>query len=126
MRALAVRLFTLIEHWVKNVIFGCQNCGQCQLSYTGFTCPMRCTKQLRNGPCGGTRAGGWCEADPKKRCALYLIINRNQKLGRLDMLDDMRPLIDWRMVGTSAWLNMLTGKTPGMVIFRHKKAKKTA
>ncbi len=118
-----IRAVSLIEHGIKNVIFGCYNCGQCQLSYTGFTCPMRCTKQLRNGPCGGTRPGGWCESDPQKRCAWYLIVTRSEKLGRLDMLDDMRPVIDWRLVGTSAWINCFLGKTPWPVIFRRSKKK---
>lgn len=53
------RPVALVEHLVKNVLFDCQMCGQCVLSSTGMSCPMNCPKQLRNGPCGGVRPGGF-------------------------------------------------------------------
>jgi Methylene-tetrahydrofolate reductase C terminal len=58
----------LTERLVKGVLFDCKMCGQCVLSSTGMSCPMNCPKQLRNGPCGGVRAGGFCEVKPAMKC----------------------------------------------------------
>ncbi len=52
------------EAVVKKTLFGCQSCGQCLLHENGMTCPMRCPKNSRNGPCGGVRANGHCEVYP--------------------------------------------------------------
>jgi len=41
----------------------CQGCGNCVLHITGGVCPVsRCSKQLFNGPCGGSQ-NGICEID---------------------------------------------------------------
>jgi len=57
-----------IERWVKGLLFDCRMCGQCALGATGMSCPMNCPKNLRNGPCGGVRASGPCEVDPRMTC----------------------------------------------------------
>ena len=41
------------ERAVKGFLSDYQVCGQCVLSSTGMACPMNCSKQLRNTPCGG-------------------------------------------------------------------------
>src|SRR3546814_6845286 len=56
---------TSVERQVKGLLFDCRMCGQCILSSTGMSCPMNCPKQLRNGPCGGVRANGNCEVEPR-------------------------------------------------------------
>jgi methylenetetrahydrofolate reductase (NADPH) len=47
----------------RKAVFGCADCGDCiqdHLAYAG--CSMRwCYKNLRNGPCGGSRPDGSCE-----------------------------------------------------------------
>ena len=53
--------FALLERAVKGLLFDCQMCGQCALSSTGMSCSMNCPKNLRNGPCGGVREGGFCD-----------------------------------------------------------------
>ena len=69
----------------------CAACGDCILSLTGGICPIaRCAKGLLNGPCGGS-SNGKCEIDPEKDCAWDLIIKRLEKLGRLDVLEEVRP-----------------------------------
>lgn len=74
----------------------CQGCGNCLLDYTGGICPIsRCPKQLQNGPCGGTDAGGRCEVDQTMPCAWYLIWERMEKLDRQDELLEIRPAKDW-------------------------------
>ena len=60
--------FAFLERVVKGFLFDCQMCGQCALSSTGMSCSMNCPKNLRNGPCGGVREGGFCEVKPEMRC----------------------------------------------------------
>lgn len=100
----------LAENAVKKTLFKCQDCGQCVLSHTGFTCPMRCPKQIRNGPCGGTRANGHCEVYPERHCIWWLINERSKKLGRWNKLRKYHIPVDRRFEHTSAWLNMFSGK----------------
>lgn len=100
----------LVEKLTKEALFGCHHCGQCLLSYTGYTCTMRCPKGLRNGPCGGTSAMGKCEVHPQRWCVWYLIYTRCQRLDRLDTLRMMHPGVDWSLVGTPSWGNLLTGR----------------
>ncbi|TAJ93663.1 MAG: hypothetical protein EPO31_05630 [Gammaproteobacteria bacterium] len=74
----------------------CQGCGNCLLDVTGGICPItRCSKQLMNGPCGGTDTGGRCEVDKEIPCAWYMIWERMEKLGLQDELMEVRPPKDW-------------------------------
>jgi ferredoxin len=78
--------------WVEN----CVGCGDCMLDYFGAVCPLaRCAKQLLNGPCGGS-VEGKCEVNPETECAWQLIIDRLSRFGRLDDLEEVYPLKDWR------------------------------
>jgi len=103
----------LAENAVKKPVFRCQNCGQCVLSYNAFTCCMRCPKQIRNGPCGGTRPDGHCEVYPERHCIWWLINERAKKLGRQQKLKKYHIPVDRRFEDTSAWLNMMAGKIEG-------------
>lgn len=74
----------------------CQGCGNCMLEYTGGICPItRCAKQLMNGPCGGTDAGGRCEVDPDTPCAWHDIWERMEALEIQDELMQIQPPKDW-------------------------------
>ena len=73
----------------------CQGCGNCVLGYTGGICPVsRCSKQLFNGPCGGSQAGE-CEVDPETTCAWQLIWERLGEQGLVDKLMTVEPPKDW-------------------------------
>jgi len=73
----------------------CQACGNCILDQTGGICPIaRCSKQLLNGPCGGSQ-DGVCEIDPEVACAWQLIWERMSALGLLDQLMEVQPAKDW-------------------------------
>lgn len=73
----------------------CQACGDCILDLTGGICPIaRCSKQLLNGPCGGSQ-NGECEIDPEVPCAWQLIWERMSDLGLLDRLMELQPAKDW-------------------------------
>ena len=111
----------IAENLVKKPMFRCQDCGQCVLSYNAFTCCMRCPKQIRNGPCGGTREDGHCEVYPERRCMWWLIYERSRKLGRLDKLRKYHIPVDRRFEHTSAWLNMFAGKIEGLSLSKKLK-----
>jgi ferredoxin len=77
--------------WVEN----CLGCGDCMLDDFGGVCPLaRCSKQLLNGPCGGSREGK-CEINPEVPCAWQAIIDRLERFGSLDRLEQIYPPKDW-------------------------------
>ena len=77
--------------WVEN----CLGCGDCMLYYFGGICPLaRCSKQLFNGPCGGS-VNGKCEINPDLDCAWQLIIDRLSRFDALDRLEEVYPPKDW-------------------------------
>ena len=108
------KCFLILENIVKKPTLRCQSCGQCVLSYNAYTCCMRCPKQMRNGPCGGTRPDGTCEVDPDRPCIWHLIYTRSVKLGREGKLLKYHAPVDGRLAGTSAVLNAMSGKTEGV------------
>ncbi len=74
----------------------CAACGSCVLGLTGGICPIaRCSKQLLNGPCGGS-ARGKCEVSPEIDCAWQLIYDKLKAQGRLNLLLEIQPPKDWR------------------------------
>jgi len=78
-------------YWVEN----CLGCGDCMLHIFGGVCPLaRCSKQLLNGPCGGS-VDGQCEINPDVPCAWQLIIDRLSSFDVLDRLEEIYPPKDW-------------------------------
>jgi hypothetical protein len=76
----------------------CSGCGDCLLNETGGICPMtRCPKALINGPCGGMLEGKCEVGDYKHDCAWFLIYERLQKVGQLDLFRKYREPRDWRI-----------------------------
>ncbi len=104
------------ENIFKKPVFGCQDCGQCVLSHNAYTCPMRCPKQIRNGPCGGTRADGHCEVYPDRKCIWWLIYQRSKKIGYLQKLRKYHIPVNRQFEHTSAWMNMFAGKIEPMCL----------
>jgi hypothetical protein len=93
----------------RKTMLGCVGCGDCiqdHLHYAG--CSMRwCYKELRNGPCGGSRADGACEARPDQPCIWNQVY-----AGALALRQDPRafarvliPPRDWNLDRTNALLN---------------------
>jgi ferredoxin len=77
--------------WVEN----CLGCGDCMLYHFGGVCPLaRCSKQLLNGPCGGSQ-GGKCEINPDVPCAWQNIIDRLSNQKALERLEEIYPPKDW-------------------------------
>lgn len=78
-------------YWVES----CIGCGDCMLYYFGGVCPLtRCSKQLLNGPCGGSMDGK-CEVNPQVPCAWQLIIDRLTTFGAIERLERIYPPKDW-------------------------------
>ena len=97
----------------RKATLGCMSCGDCIqdcLSYAG--CSMRwCYKELRNGPCGGSRTDGTCEARPELPCIWNQVY-----LATLAAGEDPRrfarvvvPPRDWNLDRTNALVNRLAG-----------------
>ncbi len=105
------RLARPIEIAGKKPIFGCQMCGQCTLHETGLTCPMGCPKTLRNGPCGGVRMNGHCEVIPGMMCVWIKAERRSRWLPWRGAILRIQPALDWSLRGSSAWMNVLSGRT---------------
>jgi ferredoxin len=73
----------------------CQACGNCVLDKTAGICPIaRCSKQLLNGPCGGSQ-NGECEINSSVPCAWQMIWDRMKQLGLQDRLLEVQPAKDW-------------------------------
>ena len=91
----------------------CQGCGDCHLADTAGICPIaRCAKHLLNGPCGGSSKGK-CEIGGGVDCAWQLIIDRLEKMGRLDEYGKILPPRDWSTDGTCGPRSMRrTANTP--------------
>jgi hypothetical protein len=99
-----------LEQKPKEALFGCQMCGQCVLHSTGMVCPMTCPKQLRNGPCGGVRPDGGCEVYPQMTCVWLKAVERSHDLDTGEEINALRPPVDNRLWGRSAWLTALSGR----------------
>ena len=103
-----------VERAVKGLLFDCQMCGRCVLSSTGMSCPMNCPKQLRNGPCGGVRANGFCEVKPEMRCVWVEALQGAERIpGGLEALRVVQAPVDRRLQGSSAWLRVVREKSTG-------------
>ncbi|MGD0201312.1 MAG: methylenetetrahydrofolate reductase C-terminal domain-containing protein [Bryobacteraceae bacterium] len=97
----------------RQAALGCVSCGDCiqdHLNYAG--CSMRwCYKELRNGPCGGSRVDGTCEARPDLPCIFNLVYLSTLALGE-DPRKFARCLVpprDWCLDRTNALANRLVG-----------------
>lgn len=102
------RFFVRFEELTKGAAFDCRMCGQCVLHSTGMTCPMTCPKELRNGPCGGVRANGYCEVLPDRPCVWAQAWERSRHMPVYGSeMFHILPPVNRNLKGTSAWINLL-------------------
>ncbi|MCL2528977.1 MAG: methylenetetrahydrofolate reductase C-terminal domain-containing protein [Coriobacteriia bacterium] len=97
-----------LEHTGKAFLYGCIDCGDCGLEACVYTCPMsQCPKCQRNGPCGGSNPGGWCEVYPNERyCIHYMAYYRLRKYNELQKMSSYTtPPNNWDYFETSGWSN---------------------
>lgn len=97
----------------RKATLGCVGCGDCIQEHVNYAgCTMRwCYKELRNGPCGGSRVDGSCEAHPELPCIWNLVYQATLAAG-----DDPRkfahtlvPPRDWCLDKTNALANRFAG-----------------
>ncbi len=100
------RPVAFVERITKGFLFDCRMCGQCVLSSTGMSCPMNCPKQLRNGPCGGVRPGGFCEVIPEMKCVWTLAWQGAARMKGGDKIREVLPPVDRSLQGSSSWLRV--------------------
>ncbi|WP_171179507.1 methylenetetrahydrofolate reductase C-terminal domain-containing protein [Ruegeria sp. HKCCD8929] len=101
------RPVAFVEKCVKTLLFDCRMCGQCVLSSTGMSCPMNCPKQLRNGPCGGVRPGGFCEVKPDMKCVWALAWDGASRMREgADRINEVLPPVEHGLTGSSSWLRV--------------------
>jgi methylenetetrahydrofolate reductase (NADPH) len=109
----ATALLHPVERTAKGLMFDCHECGQCVLSATGMACPMNCAKEMRNGPCGGVRPGGFCEVKPEMRCVWVEATNGTKRIAadHLAHPTPLLPAIDVRKRGSSTWIQVVHGRS---------------
>lgn len=100
-----------VERAIKGTLFDCQMCGQCALSSTGMSCPMNCPKEIRNGPCGGVREGGFCEVKPEMRCVWVEGWAGAEQMREGDAIKTVQFAVDRRLSGRSSWLAVVREKS---------------
>lgn len=99
-----------LEHNSKVVLYGCHDCGDCSLAEIGYLCPRTsCSKNERNGPCGGS-FDGRCELDDKD-CIYARAYDRLKSYGESEkMLDRPTVFPNPALSGKSAWANFFRGR----------------
>lgn len=108
------RPVAFVERNIKGLLFDCRMCGQCVLSSTGMSCPMNCPKELRNGPCGGVRPGGFCEVKPAMRCVWVLAWDGAARMEGGAKIAEVLPPVDRSLAGSSAWLRVSREKAQAL------------
>jgi methylenetetrahydrofolate reductase (NADPH) len=97
----------------RKAALGCVSCGDCiqdHLHYAGCTM-NRCYKELRNGPCGGSRIDGSCEADPSLECIWKTVFASTLAAGSdpRKFATTLVPPRDWCLDQTNAMANRILG-----------------
>ncbi|MDH7568959.1 MAG: methylenetetrahydrofolate reductase C-terminal domain-containing protein, partial [Armatimonadota bacterium] len=93
----------------KKSAFGCVQCGDCIADHLNYTlCSQgKCYKELRNGPCGGSRMDGTCEVDPQQPCvwnlAYLAALARHQNPRKF--AETLVPPRDWSLNRTHSLAN---------------------
>jgi methylenetetrahydrofolate reductase (NADPH) len=73
-----------------------------------YVCPQTCPKNMRNGPCGGTK-NGECEVVDKP-CIWTSVFERAKSAGRVEDLKVYIPPPTRALKGTSSWINFFLGR----------------
>ncbi len=106
------RLLHSFESWIKSLLYGCKDCGDCALFDAAYLCPVsQCPKDQRNAPCGGSYHG-WCEVYPgEKQCIWVKAYVRLKSRGREDEIgENIIPPCDWNLWQSSSWVNYFLGR----------------
>ena len=99
------RFFHFFERGGKRCLYGCHDCGDCSLMEIAYLCPEeKCSKNQRNGPCGGSH-NGVCEVGDKM-CIWYRAYDRLKPYNReKEPFEGNIVMTDAKWFNTSAWQN---------------------
>jgi hypothetical protein len=75
---------------------------------------MNCPKELRNGPCGGVRPGGFCEVKPAMRCVWVLAWEGAARMREGERINTVLPPVDRSLWGSSSWLRVAREKAEAL------------
>jgi methylenetetrahydrofolate reductase (NADPH) len=106
------RMLHSFERWIKSLLYGCKDCGDCALFDVAYLCPVsQCPKDQRNAPCGGSYQG-WCEVYPnEKQCVWVRAYLRLKSEGKEDEIEkNIVPPCNWSLWQTSSWINYFLGR----------------
>ncbi len=97
----------------RKAALGCMSCGDCiqdHLHYAGCTM-NKCYKELRNGPCGGSRIDGTCEADQSIPCIWNVVYETTMAADSnpRKFATTLVPPRDWCLDQTNAMANRILG-----------------
>ena len=97
----------------RKATLGCVGCGDCIQEHVNYAgCTMRwCYKELRNGPCGGSRVDGSCEVHPELPCIWNLVYHATLAAGDnpKKFAHTLVPPRDWCLDKTNALANRFAG-----------------
>ena len=96
-----------LEKLSKFIGYGCRDCGDCSLPDIANLCPLSsCAKDMRNGPCGGTRDGR-CEVRELNKECIWARAYERMKFYRESETMLNRPPVFYnaKLKNTSAWAN---------------------
>ncbi len=104
--------FHSLEYWMKTMLYGCKDCGDCALFDVSYLCPIsQCPKDQRNGPCGGSYEG-WCEVYPYEKQCIWVRAYSRLKSRRQEgsMGEILVPPCNWELWQSSSWANYFLGR----------------
>lgn len=76
-----------------------------------MSCSMNCPKSIRNGPCGGVRADGFCEVKPEMRCVWVEAWKGAGQMKNGGDITTIQIAVDHQLKGKSSWLKVVRDKT---------------
>ncbi|MBM3860882.1 MAG: methylenetetrahydrofolate reductase [Verrucomicrobia bacterium] len=99
-----------VEKVSKLIMFDCRDCGDCSLPDIAYLCPHgSCSKNQRNGPCGGSYDGR-CELKDKE-CIWARAYERLKHYKQTkDMLQGPAVFYDANLKNSSGWANTFLGR----------------
>ncbi len=77
-----------------------------------MSCSMNCPKSIRNGPCGGVGADGYCEVIPTMRCVWVEAWKGAGQMKNGGDIVTIQIAVDHRLKGKSSWLKVVRDKAP--------------
>ncbi len=100
------KTFGGMEKFAKKILFDCKHCDDCALFDMFYLCPIsKCPKDMRQGPCGGSRVDGSCEVHEENKCIWDRVYWRARNRRGCEELRYIIAPRDWELYETNSWVN---------------------